>query len=71
MVKQGKQKVLLTTKELATRWSCSTKTIDKLRMQGHVPWLDLSFGTGCRPTVRFRLEDIIKMEKQGVMAVTG
>jgi hypothetical protein len=47
---------------LARRWNTSTRTIDRLRQRGVLPWVDLSAGHGGRPIVRFRLQDIESYE---------
>jgi hypothetical protein len=55
---------LITRDELATRWSLSKRTIDRLREYGIIPWTDLSKGIGKRPIVRFRLYDIESYEEK-------
>jgi hypothetical protein len=55
---------LLTRHELAKRWKTHTRTIDRKRQAGEIPWIDLSGGRGCRPIVRFRLDDVQQFEKQ-------
>jgi hypothetical protein len=54
--------VLITRKDLARRWHTSTRTIDRQRERGLIPWIDLSQGKGLRPCVRFRLADIEALE---------
>jgi len=50
-------------RELARRWGCSLKTIDRLRCTGRLAWVDLGArGTGTRPTIRFRMSDILVFE---------
>jgi hypothetical protein len=48
----------LSRKDLASRWTVSVRTIDRLRKDGRLPWVDLSGGAGARPIVRFRLRDV-------------
>jgi hypothetical protein len=55
---------LLTRVELAKRWATSERTVDRKRMLGLLPWLDLSGGRGKRPLVRFRLADIEAYEER-------
>jgi len=47
---------------LAQRWNTSTRTIDRLRMAGKLPWIDIAAGRGARPIVRFTLPDIQQFE---------
>lgn len=54
---------LLTREVLAERWGVHTKTIDRLRKEGRLPWMDLAAGKGARPIVRFRLADIEDYER--------
>jgi hypothetical protein len=58
----------ITRLDLAKRWQTSTRTIDRKRRLGLLPWVDLAGGAGGRPIVRFRLSDIedyeIKMLKK-------
>jgi|GEM_PF-949507 len=49
---------LLTKNEVATRWKCSKRTLDRLRLDGKLPWLDLTQGAGAKPLVRFKAADI-------------
>ncbi len=53
----------LTREDLAKRWNASTRTVDRLRQHGLIPWVDLSAGRGARPLVRFRLADVEDYEK--------
>jgi hypothetical protein len=55
---------MLTRKKLATRWDTTERTIDRRRALGLLAWVDLARGTGKRPQVRFRLEDIIEYENR-------
>jgi hypothetical protein len=52
---------LLTRQELAERWQCSSRTLDRLRDQGRLPWLNIASGNR-RPLIRFRLADIEEFE---------
>jgi hypothetical protein len=54
----------LSRTELALRWNVSTKTVDRLRQRGILPWVDMSAGPGKRPLVRFMLADIELFEQQ-------
>ena len=56
---------MLTRFNVAKRWQCSTRKVDRLRKQGLLAWVDLSQGRGGRPCVRFRLEDVEEYERQG------
>jgi hypothetical protein len=53
---------LLTKNEVATRWNCSKRTLDRLRLDGKLPWLDLTNGRGAKPLIRFRQKDILAYE---------
>ncbi len=55
--------MMLTRYGLARRWHTSTRTVDRRRMTGLLPWIDLAAGSGRRPQVRFRLADIEAYEK--------
>lgn len=57
-------KNLLSRKDLADRWSISLRTLDRLRQDGRIPWLDVAGGQGARPIVRFRLADVQTYEDQ-------
>jgi hypothetical protein len=52
----------LTRHNLATRWGTSVRTIDRIRQEGSLPWVDISAGRGARPLVRFRLSDVESYE---------
>jgi len=43
---------------LASRWNTSTRTIDRLRQAGKLPWIDIAGGRGARPIVRFSVNDV-------------
>ena len=64
-------KLVLNRYQLAERWNCSARKIDRLRKQGLLPWLDLTAGQGKRPLVRFRLGDVIQFETQHLMDITN
>jgi len=53
---------LITRLDLAKRWQTSTRTVDRKRQLGLLPWIDIAGGHGKRPIVRFRLEDIEMFE---------
>ncbi|MGO9572593.1 MAG: hypothetical protein ACLP5H_34185 [Desulfomonilaceae bacterium] len=53
----------LTREDLAKRWNASTRTIDRLRQHGLLPWVDLGAGKGIRPIVRFTLADVENYER--------
>ena len=55
--------IMLSRKDLAIRWATSTRTIDRLRNAGKLPWIDLSAGRGSRPIVRFRGLDLTDFEQ--------
>jgi hypothetical protein len=55
---------MITRFDLAKRWKCSTRKVDRMREQGLLAWVDLSQGRGGRPCVRFRLEDAEEYERQ-------
>jgi hypothetical protein len=55
---------MLTRLDLAKRWKCSTRKVDRMREQGLLGWFDLSQGRGARPCVRFRLADIESLESR-------
>lgn len=57
---------LITRLDLAKRWQTSTRTIDRNRRLGLLPWVDLAQGQGARPCVRFRLADIEALESRMV-----
>jgi hypothetical protein len=55
---------MLTRRDLAKRWKTTPRTIDRRRALGLLPWVDLARGTGKRPQIRFRLEDVEEYEHQ-------
>ncbi len=55
---------MITRFELAKRWKCSTRKIDRIRKDGLLAWVDLSQGRGGRPCVRFHLEDVEAYERR-------
>jgi len=59
---------LLTKDQVAKRWLCSKRTLDRLRLDGKLPWLDLTNGRGCKPLIRFREADILAYEEATRMA---
>lgn len=60
---------LLTRQQLSKRWGISPRTVDRWRSLGELPWIDLCQGRGRRPIVRFRVEDIGKIEGKNRMAL--
>lgn len=54
---------LFSRHDLASRWRCSIRSIDRLRSAGLLPWLDLSGGRKARPIVRFRTSDVNSFEE--------
>jgi hypothetical protein len=62
---------MLTRKKLAQRWDTTERTIDRRRSLGLLPWVDLARGTGKRPQIRFRLEDVEEYERQGRLCPGG
>lgn len=57
---------MITRYDLAKRWNCSTRKVDRMRADGLLGWIDLSEGRGARPCVRFRLADIEALEARMV-----
>jgi hypothetical protein len=55
--------ILLSREALASRWSVSVRTIDRLRQDGCLPWVDLRRGLRGKPIVRFMLPDIEEYEQ--------
>lgn len=53
---------LLSREELAARWGCSLRKVDRLRKYGELQWIDLTAKKGKRPVVRFHLDQIIQFE---------
>jgi len=58
---------LLTREHLAARWSVSTRTVDRLRQDGCLPWVDLRGGRAAKPVVRFLLSDVEAYEQAARM----
>jgi len=56
------RKEFFTRKEVADRWGCTPRTVDRRRRAGVLPWVDLAGGRGARPMVRFKIEDIKEYE---------
>jgi len=54
---------MLNRRQLAERWNTTPRTIDRRRALGLLPWVDLARGTGKRPQIRFKLEDILEYER--------
>jgi hypothetical protein len=61
---------MLTREAVATRWSVSTRTVDRRRHDGILPWVDLNRGRGRKPIVRFLLKDIEEYEGKGRLEIT-
>jgi hypothetical protein len=55
---------MLTRHDLAKRWQTTPRTIDRRRVMGLLPWIDLARGTGKRPQIRFKIEDVETYERQ-------
>jgi hypothetical protein len=49
---------LISRSELAERWAVTSKTIDRLRKRGDLPWIDVTSGKGKKPLVRFMIIDV-------------
>lgn len=62
-------KDILSKKELAKKWGTSERTIDRLREDGVLPWIDLGGNRTTRPIVKFRLADILEYEKRFTRAI--
>jgi hypothetical protein len=62
--------VFLTREAVATRWSVSTRTVDRRRQDGILPWVDLNGGRGRKPIVRFLLKHIEDYEQKGRLEIT-
>jgi hypothetical protein len=62
---------LLTRETLRQRWGVGLRMVDRLRKANKLPWIDVSGGRGSRPTVRFKLDDVVEFEalqRQGAPA---
>lgn len=55
---------LISRQQLAARWACSCRTVDRLRVHGLIPWVDLVAGRGNKPLVRFKLQDVLDYEQR-------
>lgn len=53
--------------QVAARWGCSVRKIDRLREKGLLKWIDLTGKQGRKPVVRFSLDQILEFEKQCIM----
>ena len=62
---------LLTKIGLGDRWGLNVRTIDRMRKDGRLPWVDLSGGQRQKPIVRFRLRDVIEYERKYRMFPEG
>lgn len=60
---------LLTRGQLANRWNCSVRKIDRMRKYGLLPWIDINCGEGSRPTVRFQTSAIQDFESKNLMSI--
>lgn len=61
--------VFYTRKEVAGFLKVSKRTIDRLRRDGILPWVDLSAGRGKKPVVRFpaaAIENFLRANSKGV-----
>jgi len=54
----------LTRHDVARKWGVTLRTVDRLRFEGVLAWLDISAGRSARPQVRFRLCDVMAVEEQ-------
>ncbi len=68
-VSNEQTRVYLTREAVATRWSVSTRTVDRRRRDGILPWVDLNVGRGGKPIVRFLLKDIEDYEEKGRLEI--
>ena len=59
------QFILLDKKDLAARWKCSVSKIDKMIRAGELPFVKIG------SLVRFLLEDIEDIERNGVVKFVG
>jgi hypothetical protein len=58
------ESVVLNRQELCRRWKISLRTLDRLREDGKLSWINIGAGRTKRGIVRFRLRDIIEFEQQ-------
>jgi hypothetical protein len=59
--------IFLTREAVAARWSVSVRTVDRLRQDGSLPWVDLRGGRGGKPIVRFPIADVEDYEQRARM----
>ena len=64
-------RALIKRQELAERWNCSTRKVDRLRKSGLLAWIDLTGGRGKKPLVRFQLKQIIDFENNCLMDINA
>lgn len=62
MVKQNEEAELLTTEQLAARWSLSVGHLELFRMRGKGPKF-IKLGDDARSPVRYLITDIVEYEK--------
>jgi hypothetical protein len=62
--------VYLTREAVAKRWCVSVRTIDRRRLDGILPWVDLNAGRSRKPIVRFLLKDIQDYEEKARLKIT-
>lgn|GEM_PF-1369621 len=55
-------RAFLTRQQLATRWQCGLRTVDRRRDTGALQWVDL--GTPCKPLVRIPLAGVVEYENR-------
>jgi hypothetical protein len=53
--------LFMTRQQLARRWNCGMRTIDRRRKSGLLPWVDL--GCGSKPIVRICWTDVLRIEE--------
>jgi len=63
-----KEQKFLTREQLSLRWGVSTRTIDRRRTSGVLPWRDFTIGMGTRPQVRFSIDDVAEFERRTRMS---
>ena len=59
----------LTKKQLAERWACCERTIERIVGDGLLATLDISGGKGVKRTLRFSLNDVRSFEAHNRKAV--
>ena len=52
----------LTKKQLAERWACCERTVERIVGDGLLATLDISGGRGAKRTLRFSLNDVRSFE---------